>query len=276
VQEDLGEVDVQVLEDLVLEASAPSDVMSENLLSKTVMSEAGTGYAVHWSEDDAISVNGVTSSSIQVGLQNPKSASFQLKGISYPCHAVYPAGVVSDFTKTQAVVVIPSRQVYVRDSFDPSAAVMLGYSDSGTSLGFSHVMSYLYLTVNTVDGYDPDKIRTVTVKSLGSEPMSGAFTAAFGKDAFTLSPASGTVSTEVSLDCGVSGVDKGTPLVIALPAGVYASGLSIAVEDVEGDVTTLKAATKIDMKAGYVYTTMLRIAAQVYITWPATMLLPKM
>lgn len=261
VQEDLGEVDVQVLEDFVLEASAPSDVMSENLLSKTFMSDTGTGYAVHWSDDDAICVNGVTSSSIQVELQNLKSASFQLKGISFPCHAVYPAGVVSDFTSSQATVVIPSRQVYVKDSFDPSAAVMLGYSDSGTALGFSHVMSYLYLTVNTVDGYDPDKIRTVTVKSLGSEPMSGAFTAAFGKDACTLSPSSGTVSTEVSLDCGVCGVDKGTPLVIALPSGLYASGLSIAVEDVEGDVTTLKAATKIDMKAGYVYTTSLRIAA---------------
>ncbi len=156
---------------------------------------------------------------------------------------------------------LPATQDYQQDTFDPASAVMLGYAAAGEALAFSHAMSYLYLTVNTVDNYDNDNIKSVTVKSLGTEPLSGAFTASFAAEGCTMAPAAGTASTEVTLDCGGQGVAKGTPVVVALPAGTYPSGLVITITDVNGHTKTQTAATELELKAGYVYTASLRVAA---------------
>ena len=218
-------------------------------------------YSVHWSENDAISVNGVTSTQTEIDSENAKSATFIVENINYPLRAVYPAAVVYGFDATSATVILPDIQKYTADSFDPAAAVMLGYVEEGGKLSFSHAMAYLYLTISTVDDYDNDNIKTVTVKSLGTEPMSGAFTATFAPEGCTMAPAGGTASTEVTLDCGAEGVAKGTPVVVALPAGTYPSGLVITITDVNGHTKTQTAATELDLKAGYVYTATLRVAA---------------
>lgn len=263
VKEDITDNNVPVEEGtLVIEAAAPADVTANPFGTKTTMAPNGENYSVLWSADDAISVNGAASSAIEIAADNAKSATFTVSGVAAPCCAVYPAAVASDFTATSAVVTLPATQKYAVGSFDPAAAVMLGYmaEEEGT-LAFSHAMTYLYLTVNTVDDYDNDNIRSVSVKSLGTEPLSGAFDAAFGAQGCTLAPAEGTASTEVTLDCGAQGVAKGTPVVVALPAGTYASGLVITITDVNGHVKTQKAATELELKAGYVYTATLRVAA---------------
>ena len=246
---------------LVLDAVAPADVTASPFGTKTTMVPNGEVYSVNWSENDAISVNGKTSSSIEIDEDNAKSATFTVSGVQAPCCAVYPAAVASDFDAASATVTLPATQNYVEGSFDPAAAVMLGYmADEGT-LAFSHAMTYLYLTINTVDDYDNDNIKSVSVKSLGTEPLSGAFTTTFGSEGCTMVPAGGTASTEVKLDCGDQGVAKGTPVVIALPAGTYPSGLVITITDVNGDTKTQTAATELELKAGFVYTATLRVAA---------------
>ncbi len=245
-----------------LQVAAPDDVTVDPLGTKTVMVPEGNAYAVNWSEDDAISVNGTASVAINVEADNAKAATFTVSGVSAPFCAVYPAAVASGFAQETAVVALPAEQKYVAGSFDPAASVMLGYAeDEEGTLAFSHAMTYLYLTINTVDGYDNDNIRTVAVKSLGTEPMSGAFKATFGAESCTLAPAEGNASTEVTLDCGQAGVAKGTPVVVALPAGTYPSGLVITITDVNGHTKTQTAATELELKAGYVYTATLRVAA---------------
>ena len=245
-----------------LQVAAPDDVTVDPLGTKTVMVPEGNAYAVNWSEDDAISVNGTASVAINVEADNAKAATFTVSGVSAPFCAVYPAAVASGFAQETAVVALPAEQKYVAGSFDPAASVMLGYAaDEEGTLAFSHAMTYLYLTINTVDGYDNDNIKTVTVKSLGTEPMSGAFKATFGAKSCTLAPAEGNTSTEVTLDCGQAGVAKGTPVVVALPAGTYPSGLVITITDVNGHTKTQTAATELELKAGYVYTATLRVAA---------------
>ena len=246
---------------LILEAAAPADVTAGPLGTKTTMVPNEGTYSVHWSENDAISVNGVTSTQTEIDSENAKSATFIVENINYPLRAVYPAAVVYGFDATSATVILPDIQKYTADSFDPAAAVMLGYVEEGGKLSFSHAMAYLYLTISTVDDYDNDNIKTVTVKSLGTEPMSGEFTATFDAEGCTMAPAGGTASTEVTLDCGGAGVAKGTPIVVALPAAVYASGIMVTIEDVEGHSKTLTAATSLDLKAGYVYTASLKVAA---------------
>ena len=246
---------------LILEAAAPADVTAGPLGTKTTMVPNEETYSVHWSENDAISVNGVTSTQTEIDSENAKSATFIVENINYPLRAVYPSVVASGFEAASALVTLPATQNYAEGSFDPAAAVMLGYMEEEGTLSFSHAMAYLYLTISTVDGYDNDNIKTVTVKSLGTEPMSGKFTATFDAKGCTMAPAEGTASTEVTLDCGGAGVAKGTPIVVALPAAVYASGIMVTIEDVEGHSKTLTAATSLDLKAGYVYTASLKVAA---------------
>lgn len=257
-----GNTDAPVVEDMpvVLEASAPSDV-TVSPLTKTSMIPSGENYSVLWSENDAISVNGTTSSSIAVDADNAKNASFTINGVEAPFCAVYPAATASEFSSSSAVVTLPATQNYKQGTFDPASAVMLGYAADGEALAFSHAMSYLYLTVNTVDDYDNDNIKSVSVKSLGTEPLSGVFTVTFDAEGCTMAPAVGTASTEVTLDCGAQGVAKGTPVVVALPAGTYPSGLVITITDVNGHTKTQTAATELELKAGYVYTATLRVAA---------------
>lgn len=247
---------------LILEAAAPADVTAGPLGTKTTMVPNEGKYSVHWSENDAISVNGVTSTQTEIDSENAKSATFIVENINYPLHAVYPAAVASGFEAASALVTLPATQKYTDGSFDPAASVMLGYvADKDDALNFSHAMAYLYITVGTVDGYDEHAVRKVTVKSLGIEPMSGDFKASFSSEGCSLKPAEGTASTEVTLDCGGAGVAKGTPIVVALPAAAYASGIMVTIEDVEGHSKTLTAATSLDLKAGYVYTASLKVAA---------------
>ena len=247
--------------EFVFQAVAPADVTVGALGTKTVMVPENEAYAVNWTDTDAISVNGTASTAIEVAEDDAKNATFTVSGVNAPFCAVYPAAVASEFTQEAAVITLPDEQKYVAGSFDPAASVMLGYmAEEEGSLSFSHAMSYLYLTINTVSDYDTDNIRYVNVKSLGEEPMSGAFEAAFGAEC-TMAPAEGTASTEVTLDCGEAGVAKGTPVVIAIPAGSYASGLVITITDVNGDETTQTAATELVFKPGFVYTANLRVAA---------------
>lgn len=112
---------------LILEASVPDDVISNPLDTKTVMTPNGDTYSVNWSETDAISVNGVTSSDITIDSDNARSATFVVENVSYPCCAVYPAAVASGSGPASVAVTLPETQSYTEGSFDPAAAVMLGY-----------------------------------------------------------------------------------------------------------------------------------------------------
>ena len=153
VKEDINDNNAPVEEGtLVIEAAAPADVTANPFGTKTTMAPNGENYSVLWSADDAISVNGAASSAIEIAADNAKSATFTVSGVAAPCCAVYPAAVASDFTATSAVVTLSATQKYAEGSFDPAAAVMLGYmaEEEGT-LACSHAMTYLYLTVNTVD-----------------------------------------------------------------------------------------------------------------------------
>lgn len=243
------------------QASAPSDVESVGLGTKTSMSVIAGGYSVLWNPGDAISVNGKTSSSMAIDSSNPKSATFVVNGINYPCNAVYPSALASGFEAGKAVVTLPAEQTYHAGTFDPAAAVMLGHVEGeGQPLAFSHAMSYLFILARDVDGYDSDKIKSVTISSLGSEPMSGEFTASFSTEGCALTPATDNTASDVTIDCG-DGVEKGTPIVVAIPSGEYASGITVTVTDVKGDIVNLQAATPLTFTPGCVYTASLRVAA---------------
>lgn len=244
---------------VVLAVSAPADITA-GPLTKTVMLPAGEGYAVNWTASDEITVNGLKPTAKEVDASDAKKASFTFENLTAPYCAAYPASAATAFVGTGATVILPSEQKYTESSFDPAAAVMLAYAAEGETLAFSHAMSYLYLTVSSVSS--SDNIMSVTVSTKGNEPLCGAFSATFGADGCSLKAVDGNASTSVSLDCGETGVAMGTPMVVAVPAGTYASGIVVKVTDASSGVTTLTAEEELVLQAGNIYTAELQVVAQ--------------
>lgn len=204
--------------------------------------KTGSTYAVKWSEGDQINVNGETSSKSDISAGDG-SATFEFDAaLDAPYKAVYPATAY----KSEGVVTIPSSQTYAAGNFDAASAVMCGTAESGTELAFHHLMAYFKLTFNTES--DPDAIKSVTVKSRGSESMSGDFSLDY--ETLTLTAASGAKA--VTVDCG-EGVALGTAVIVAVPAQNYVSGLEITTTDVNGDKTVHTLKSAFDAKAGKVY-----------------------
>lgn len=206
--------------------------------------KVGKEYPILWTEGDKINVNGESSSEAVIK-DGSKQASFAFgKEMSAPYSAVYPASAY----KAEGVITIPSKQSYAAGSFDSASSVMCSYSGGETTLTFHHLMAYLKLSFNTES--DTDNIKSISVKSAGNEAMSGDFNVDFENSA--LSPVADEASAVV-MDCGEKGVAPGTPVIVAIPAQNYASGIQIATTDVNGDKTVHKLKSALNAVAGTVY-----------------------
>ena len=221
--------------------------------SRTAMSpnEDGESYAVFWNEGDCISVNGIASESISVQ-EDCRSAEFTfLRGFETALYAAYPASVVSKYDSGVLTVQLPDFQTWSEsDQFDPAAAVMLAQAADGASLRFRHAMAYLRVTVTTAE--DPDPIAAVVLSTNDGTALCGAFQAAYGSDLWTLTPQEGAAS-QVELRCGTEGAPQGSRMVIAIPAGEYAAGLTVQVKDVSGDYQVRKSVNAFTAAAGRIY-----------------------
>ena len=206
--------------------------------------KVGKEYPILWTVGDKINVNGESSSDAVIK-EGSKQASFTFgKEMSAPYSAVYPASAY----KAEGVITIPSTQSYVAGSFDPASSVMCSYSEGETTLTFHHLMAYLKLSFSTES--DKDNIKSISVKSAGNEAMSGDFNVNFANSALT--PVAEKAAAVV-MDCGEEGVAPGTPVIVAIPALNYASGLQITTVDVNGDKTVHKLKSALNAVAGTVY-----------------------
>ena len=213
--------------------------------TRTILGDkVGKEYPILWTERDKINVNGESSSDAVIK-DGSKQASFAFgKEMSAPYSAVYPASAY----KAEGVITIPSKQSYVAGSFDSASSVMCSYSGGETTLTFHHLMAYLKLSFNTES--DKDNIKSISVKSAGNETMSGDFNVDFENSA--LSPVAEKAAAVV-MDCGEKGVAPGTPVIVAIPALNYASGIQITTTDVNGDKTVHKLKSALNAVAGTVY-----------------------
>ncbi len=212
--------------------------------TKTMLGDkVGKEYPILWTAGDKINVNGESSSEAAVK-EGSKQASFAFgKEMTAPYSAVYPASAY----KAEGVITIPSTQSYVAGSFDPASSVMCSYSGGEATLNFHHLMAYLKLSFNTES--DKDNIKSISVKSAGNEAMSGDFNVDFENSALT--PVSEKAA--VVMECGEEGVAPGTPVIVAIPAQNYASGLQITTTDINGDKTVHKLKSALNAVAGTVY-----------------------
>ena len=233
--------------------------------TKTTISknEGKSSYSVFWAEGDAISVNGKTSTAINIDQANRKNASFTLPAsVKAPYCAVYPAGAYIGGTYTAGTdtldIKVPSEQKYVKDGIDPNSAIMLAYSKDGKTLGFSHAMAYLKLAVNT-------DVKSVRVNGNNNDAVSGTYKYSvsdkgdvdFMAQMNSLNKAT-TPNTSIVYSAGDdSFVPAGESMFIAIPAVLYQNGFTLTIVNKDNKYQVVKSNTDTPFEAvgGKVYPT---------------------
>lgn len=236
----------QPKQDFVILGASAADVTP----IKTTLS----GLKVKWTESDVIVVNGKTSTAINV-LSEGASAQFTLPMVTAPYFAISPASVyvAESFgsAATYGSLILPAEQTYCAGGFDAAAAVLLGHQTTeGANIIFEHAMAYIKFTVN--GDTEKDNIKSITVKSRGTEAMSGQFNV--NSDGTSMTAALGA-STSVKLITDAAGVAQGTSMMIAIPAQTYASGIDIVIEDINAQVCSLSSTASFNAAAGNLFTT---------------------
>ena len=225
--------------------------ISDNADSKTAASDEGDKFSVIWTGTEKVSVNGQQSRSIVVDAENPKRAVFTFGVVTPPYSSVYPASACKSVSGLTGTVTLPSEQKFVAGSFDPDAALMVGYSDQEGTLEFHHAVSYLLVNVITSDSRS---FKSLSVTGNASERMSGEFSVDFKTQEMSSNEKDGS-STTVS---GQQSLASGEAIMIAIPARTYEKGISITLRSANGMTKTLKSSATFPAKAGVVYPTSVR------------------
>ncbi len=209
--------------------------------SRTQLGEAVNGlYPVAWSADDAISVNGVKSTSIAIG-ENAAVATFAFDGIlNYPYAVAYPATV-------EGQVVFADQQNHTEGTFANGAAAMYGYAEAEGGMALKHLTGVLKI------GVTGDKTLTLAqISNVNRAPIAGAFDLDFAEGELTPTSSSKEVIS-YSFGDGVQLSSEPTYIHATVPAGVYGE-LYVTLYDTEGGVmyATIKAGDEKPLKAGAV------------------------
>lgn len=249
---------------IVLGASLPDSEDPAGDTKTTISKNEGkSSYSVFWAEGDAISVNGKTSTAINIDKANRKNASFTLPAsVKAPYCAVYPAGAYIGGTYTAGTdtldIKVPSEQKYVKDGIDPNSAIMLAYSKDGKTLGFSHAMAYLKLAVNT-------DVKSVRINGNNNDAVSGTYKYSvsdkgdvdFMAQMNSLNKAT-TPNTSIVYSAGDdSFVPAGESMFIAIPAVLYQNGFTLTIVNKDNKYQVVKSNTDTPFEAvgGKVYPT---------------------
>ena len=249
---------------IVLGASLPDSEDPAGDTKTTISKNEGkSSYSVFWAEGDAISVNGKTSTAINIDQANRKNASFTLPAsVKAPYCAVYPAGAYIGGTYTAGTdtldIKVPSEQKYVKDGIDPNSAIMLAYSKDGKTLGFSHAMAYLKLAVNT-------DVKSVRINGNNNDAVSGTYKYSvsdkgdvdFMAQMNSLNKAT-TPNTSIVYSAGDdSFVPAGESMFIAIPAVLYQNGFTLTIVNKDNKYLVVKSNTDTPFEAvgGKVYPT---------------------
>ena len=223
--------------------------ISDKIESKTLATDEGETYSITWTGTEKVSVNGVESQSITVDDKNPKCAVFTFNKVEAPYASVYPAEACKSVSGTTGTVCLPSEQKYVSGTFDPDAALMIGYSQQEGKVEFHHATSYILVNFKVSDS---TPIESLTVSGNQAESMSGEFFADF--TTLTLLNDDKDASTIV-VKGGPEGIASSASVMIAIPARTYEKGISITLKDIDGQTRVLKSSVKFTAESGVVYDT---------------------
>ena len=209
--------------------------------SRTLLGEAVNGlYPVAWCADDAISVNGVKSTSIAIS-DNASVATFAFDGVlNYPYCVAYPA-------TAEGKVVFADQQAYTESTFANGAAVMYGYAEAAGGMALKHLTGILKI------GVTGDRtLAFAQISNVDRKPIAGEFALDFANGEVAATDSSKEL-INYSFGEGVELSSEPTYIHVAVPAGVY-NELYVTLYDTDGGVmyATVKAGDEKPLKAGKV------------------------
>ena len=228
----------------------PEGIPANQVASKTYLGgKEGKNYPNYWGAGDAILVNGTASESLTESSEyvGTAKAVFDVNGndIHAPYYYAYPVSAVSGYNNGNATVRLPSTQKWSSTTYDPSAFVMLGKSES-QPLAFSPLMSAIRIKVPG-GSYDA-KISSVMFYALAGESVSGDFTTDFE----SLAPTNLT-SSYVTVNAPSGGAEFSTDAYILIPAQTYSGGVCFVVSATDGTQMTYYTRSAFTALAGKLY-----------------------
>lgn len=214
---------------------------------------AGTSHKIYWSNGDKINVNGNESDALSGLGETEGTATFHFATplSETPYNIVYPASIYKNGT----TVTLPVTQTYKDGGFADGMFPMAGYCADGSSVSINYLCAIVKVAVkrsSAVDA-DTDNLVSVTFKGRNNEQVSGDFT--INCNAATLTGASSAAADkEVRV---VKNLETSTTedavYYIVVPAQNYTNGISIIIQDVNGDAMTIESGAA-NLAAGKLYT----------------------
>jgi hypothetical protein len=209
--------------------------------SRTQLGEAVDGlYPLTWSADDAISINGVKSSSIAIA-ENKAVATFTFDGELVPPYSIaYPA------TEAGKVAFAAEQSHVSNTTFGSNVATMYGYNAEGVGVQLSHLTGVLKFGVTGSATLKKAQISTA------NGPIAGLFDIDFVSGKVTPS-VDGANVINYSFGEGLKLTDEPQYLHVVVPAGEY-NLLHVTLYDSEGGVMTanIKADDETPLESGEV------------------------
>ena len=211
-------------------------------------------YNISWKSDDAIVLNGVTSTKQSSSVAGDEYVEFTLPNMNADEYcALYPASayVEGSFSGNAMTVNIPQTQNYVEGDVDPDALLMYAYSRGKASVfSFRQAMSFLKINVNAnISG----NVKNITVLDRSGAPLSGKFTLGFGYESSIEPQNASSEGGSIIYDCGSEGAPQGTEMLIAIPARTYSEGISLTVNI--NDIVTTTTCGAFTAEGGRIYST---------------------
>ena len=185
--------------------------------TKTVLAESKKTY---WSGSESISIfDGTSNNKFTAKLSEPAaSATFTGTAATADTYvALYPYNASATLSSQVISTVIPASQVAVKDTFDPSSAILVG-SSSDANMNLTNVCSLLKITV-------PDGVTSIEVEGNGT-----AIAGNVSIDLANGNAVSGATETKVTLSKADASVfEKGTYYVAVAPGTL--NGVTVTLRD---------------------------------------------
>ena len=200
-------------------------------VTKTHLGETDGRYPVYWTSGDRVLVNGVISAPLDLGSDvSVSEATFKVNNVEPPYKVLYPESVYAGMDENGYVLNLPTDQLWTKGSFSEGSDLMWGESaDEGAPVTMHHLAGIVRLSLTSADAY---AIKSLSVSSLDEIPLSGRFSLKDGN----LSPLEGEGIHLVLPEGGVALGSEPVDFHIAIPAGIYPSGLDFTVVCINGKV----------------------------------------
>ena len=222
--------------------------------TKTYLGEKdGEGHhKVFWSNGDQIAVNGTASEELAGLADGTSSAKFTFGSVlSAPYNVVYPASA----WKSASQITLPGVQTFKSGGFADGMNPMAGYSADGSGpVSVKHLGAIIKVSIlRAAAAADEDNIISVRFKGRNSEQVKGDFNIDFSTGVLTgASDAAEDKEVRVNKSLATSN-SEAVVYHLVVPAGTYASGFDVTIQDVNGHIQTKSVTVSTTLEAGHLY-----------------------